>query len=89
MIADLCRNGAVTIGETKLGINQSEIGTNSICSGAAMAMYVSILVTPVFGHKKEFVFLNIRKVFGDLFQRSHNSVSLLLQFLCNSKHLTT
>ncbi len=50
---------------------------------------VSILVTPVFGHKKEFIFLNIQKVFGDLFQRFHNSVSLLLQFLCNSKHLKT
>ena len=41
MIADLCRNGVVTIGETKLGICQSEIGTKSICSGAAMAMYLS------------------------------------------------
>ncbi len=50
---------------------------------------VSILVTPVFGHKKEFIYLNVRKVFGDLFQRSHNSVSLLLQFCCNSKHLKT
>ena len=46
---------------------------------------VSILVTPVFGHKKEFIFLNIRKVFGDLFQRSHSFAS----FLCNSKHLKT
>ena len=39
-------------------------------------MHVGILVTPVFGHKKEFIFLNMLKVFGDLFQRSHNSVSL-------------
>ena len=41
MIADLCRNGVVTIGETKLGILRSKIGTKSICSGAAMAMYLS------------------------------------------------
>ena len=30
MIADLCRNGVVMIGETKLGIRRSEIGTRSI-----------------------------------------------------------
>jgi hypothetical protein len=40
---------------------------------------VSILVTPVFGHKKEFIFLNIQKVFGDLFQRSHSFASITLQ----------
>ena len=38
MIADLCRDGVVTIGETKLGIRRSEIGTRSIRSGAAMAI---------------------------------------------------
>ena len=32
----------------------------------AQIAIVSILVTPVFGHKKEFILLNIRKVFGDL-----------------------
>ena len=41
---------------------------------------VSILVIPLFGHKKEFKFLNIRKVFGDLF---HD----LTSFFCISKHL--
>ncbi len=41
MIANLCRDGVVTIGETKLGIRQSEIETRSICLGAAMAMYLS------------------------------------------------
>jgi hypothetical protein len=41
MIADLCRYGVVTIRETKLGIRQSEIRTRSICSGAAMAMYLT------------------------------------------------
>ena len=41
MIADLCRDGVATIGETKLGILRSEIGTHSIRSGAAMAMYLS------------------------------------------------
>ena len=42
MIADLCRDGVVTIGETKLGILiRSEIGTKSIRSGAVMAMYLS------------------------------------------------
>jgi len=40
MIADLCRDGVVAIGETKLGIRRSEIGTRSIRSGAAMAMYL-------------------------------------------------
>jgi len=46
MIADLCCDGVVTIGETKLGIRRSEIGTRSICSGAAMAMY--LVGVPVF-----------------------------------------
>jgi hypothetical protein len=41
MIADLCRDGVVVIGETKLGICKSEIGTRSIRSGAAMAMYLA------------------------------------------------
>ncbi len=41
MIADLCRDGVVTIGERKLGIRQSEIGTRSIHLGAAMTMYLS------------------------------------------------
>ena len=41
MIADLCRDGVVAIGETKLGIRKSEIGTRSIRSGAAMAMYLA------------------------------------------------
>ncbi len=41
MIADLCRDRVVTIGETKLGILRSEIGTHSIRSGAAIAMYLS------------------------------------------------
>jgi hypothetical protein len=42
MIADLCRDGVgvVPISETKLGIRRSEIGTRSIRSGAAMAMYL-------------------------------------------------
>jgi hypothetical protein len=38
MIANLCRDGVVTIRETKLDI---EIGTRSICPGAAMAMYLA------------------------------------------------
>jgi hypothetical protein len=41
MIADFYHNGVVTIGETKLGILRSEIGTKSIRSGAAIAMYLS------------------------------------------------
>jgi hypothetical protein len=41
MIADLCRDGVVAIGEMKLGIQRSEIGTRSIRSGAAMAMYLA------------------------------------------------
>ena len=36
MIADLCHDGVVTIGETKLGIRRSEIGTRSIRSGAEL-----------------------------------------------------
>jgi len=35
MITDLYRDGVVAIGETKLGIRKSEIGTRSIRSGAA------------------------------------------------------
>ena len=41
MIADLCRDGVVVIGETKLGICKSEIRTRSIRSGAALAMYLA------------------------------------------------
>ena len=41
MIANLCLNGVVMIGETKLGIRRSEIGTRSIRSGAAMALYLA------------------------------------------------
>jgi hypothetical protein len=46
---------------------------------------VSIFVSPVFGHKKECIFVNICKVLGDLFQRSHSFAS----FLCIFKHLKT
>jgi hypothetical protein len=46
MIVNLIRDGVVAIGETKLGINWSEIGSKSIRSGAAMAMYLA--GTPVF-----------------------------------------
>jgi hypothetical protein len=46
MIADVCRDGVVSIGETKQGIRRSEIGTRSIRSGAAMAMYLARV--PVF-----------------------------------------
>jgi hypothetical protein len=46
MIVNLIRDGVVAIRETKLGINRSEIGSKSILSGAAMAMYLA--GTPVF-----------------------------------------
>ena len=46
MITDLCRDGVVAIGETKVGIRRSEIGTRSIRSGAAIAMY--LVGVPVF-----------------------------------------
>jgi hypothetical protein len=60
MIADLCRNGVVAIGQTKLGIRRSEIGTSFICSGAAMAMYVSgvpILMIMIIGRWSSTAFL--------------------------------
>jgi hypothetical protein len=41
MIANLCLGGVVTIVEMKCGICKLEIGTRTICSGAAMAMYLS------------------------------------------------
>jgi len=41
MIADLCRDRVVASSKTKLGIHRSEIGTRSIRSGAAMAMYLA------------------------------------------------
>ncbi len=41
MIADLCRDGVVAIGETKLGTRRLEIRTKSILSGAVMAMYLA------------------------------------------------
>jgi hypothetical protein len=60
MIMNLIRNGVVTIGETKLGIVRSKIGSKSIRSGAAMAMYLA--GTPVFsimlaGHWSSTAFL--------------------------------
>jgi hypothetical protein len=41
MVANLLKDGVVAIGETKLGIQRHEIGTHSIRSGAAMAMYLA------------------------------------------------
>jgi hypothetical protein len=41
MITSLIRDGVVAIGETKLRIECWEIGTHSIQSGAAMAMYLA------------------------------------------------
>ncbi len=41
MISNLLKDGVVAIDETKLGIQHSEVGTHSIQSGAAMAMYLS------------------------------------------------
>jgi hypothetical protein len=41
MINNLLRDGVVGIGETKLGIKWWEVGTHSIQSDAAMAMYLA------------------------------------------------
>jgi hypothetical protein len=41
MVANLLKDGVVAIGEMKLGIQRHEIGTHSIRSGAAMAMYLA------------------------------------------------
>jgi hypothetical protein len=41
MVANLLKDGIIAIGETKLGIHRSEIGTHSIRSGATMAMYLA------------------------------------------------
>jgi hypothetical protein len=41
MISNLLKDGVVDIGETKLGIQCLEVGTHSIQSGAAMAMYLA------------------------------------------------
>jgi len=41
MITDLCHDGVVAIGETKLGIRRSEVGTRSIHSGAVMTIYLA------------------------------------------------
>ena len=41
MVANLLKDGIVAIGETKLGIHRSEIGTHSIRSRAATAMYLA------------------------------------------------
>jgi hypothetical protein len=60
MIVNLIHDGVVAIGETKLGIVWSEIGSKSIRSGAAMAMYLA--GTPIFlimliGHWSSTAFL--------------------------------
>ena len=41
MVANLLKDGVIAIGETKLGIHCSEVGTHSVRSGAAMAMYLA------------------------------------------------
>jgi hypothetical protein len=46
MISNLIKDGVVAIGETKLGILRSEVGTHLIRSGAAMAMY--LVGVPIF-----------------------------------------
>ena len=65
MIINLIRDGVVGIGESKLGINRWEIGTHSIRSGAAMAMYlagVPIFSIQLIGRWGSTAFLNyIRK----------------------------
>jgi hypothetical protein len=87
MIADLCRDGVATIGETKLGILRSEIGTHSICSGAAMAMYLSGV--PVFsimliGRWSSTAFLKyIRKQVQEFLQ----GISLKMIEVQNFKHI--
>ena len=65
MIINLIRDGVVGIGETKLGIERWEVGTHSIRSGAAMAMYladVPIFSIMLIGRWSSTAFLNyIRK----------------------------
>ncbi len=51
--------------------------TNTLSQGS-----VSIFVTTIFVHKKEFLFLKSLKGFGDLLQRSHNFLNFY-----NSNHL--
>ncbi len=41
MVANLLKDGVIEIGETKLGIHRSEVGTHSVRSGAAMAIYLA------------------------------------------------
>ncbi len=41
MISNLLKDGVNAIGETKLGIQHSEVGTHSIRSGVTMAMYLA------------------------------------------------
>jgi len=42
-VKDALRDGVRTYGESKLQIKVEEVGTHSICSGAAMAMYLGCL----------------------------------------------
>jgi hypothetical protein len=61
MIINLIRDGVVGIGEAKLGIKRWEVGTHSIRSGAAMAMYlagVPIFSIMLIGQWSSTVFLN-------------------------------
>jgi hypothetical protein len=65
MISNLIKDRVVAIGETKLGILCSEVGTHSIRSGTAMAMYlaqVPIFSIMLIGHWSSLAFLKyIRK----------------------------
>ena len=75
------RNAVVAYGETKLGIRKEEIGTHSLRSGAAMAMYLGecpIYVIMMIGRWSSVAFLSyIRK---QVEQFSHKVSSKMLRF---------
>ena len=85
------RAAAMVIGEEKLGFKSSEIGTHSIRSGAAMAMYlynVSVYTIMLIGRWSSDAFLlYIQK---QVEQFSHNVSRTMIKnqfFLCTSRLL--
>jgi hypothetical protein len=65
MISNLLKDGVVTIGKMKLGIQRSEVRTHLIRSGATMAMYltrVPIFLIMLIGRWSSLAFLKYIRI---------------------------
>ncbi len=92
MVSNLLKDGVVAINKTKLGIQCSEVGTNSIRSGTAMAMYlvgVPIFSIMLIGRWSSLAFLKyIRKQVQE-FSRDISSKMIKVQSFKHINNPTT